>query len=333
MIRKRVSMGKLAVVSSAVFIMLIAVLIAVAVEQAPLLIADGLGAIADAYFEGFAESTVSEWLNEDYMYLSQYADSGYRYYDLALAVSFYYRDSYGDSMVIDHHWNDYLACFNAESEAAVFDAVYRNYGYEIAESDQSLILGFAAEVRRLNGNGEYADGRIYTIDEITIDFGSKYYTFSSDIAAGNPCVCDENNNVAWPYNRCIVLSYFHEFNKMICTSYAAGRYWEVNYPDDSFPLPLNWDAQITLRHRAPGNGIFSMDTSHPIARSIISIHHAGGNHDAFIESVAADGSVIISECNASSERPYGFRVRRFNSLQNFLDSYGPGTYLNGMYGG
>ena len=332
MIRKRISVGKLAGVVAVTFFLLVAVLIAVVVEQAPLFIADGLGTIADAYFEGFAETTVSQWLNEDYMYLSQYADSDYRYYDLALSVSFYYRDTYGVQIVTDHRWDDYLACFNAESETAVFDEIRQNYGYEITESNQSMILGFAAEIRRLNSDGEYTDGGVYTIDDITIDFGSKYYTFSSDITTGNPCVCDENNTVAWPYNRCIVLSYFHEFNKMICTSYAAGRYWEINYPDDPFPLPLNWDALITLRHRAPGNGTFNMDPSNPIPRAIISIHHAGGNHDAFIESVAADGSVIISECNASSDRPYGFRVRRFNSLQAFLDSYGPGTYLNGMYG-
>ena len=321
----------IAAITAAMLLILISVLIAAAVEQAPLLVADGLGSVADAYFETLSQSSISRWLDQDYIYLSQYKETDYRYYYLALSVSFYFSDSHNSSIATNHNWDDYMACFNAESESAAFNSVLINYKYEITEEIQPFILGFASELRRMNNN-DTASGGVCTVGEVTVDFGSKYYTFSANLLEGNPCVCDVKNNVAWPYNSCVALSYFHEFNKMICSSYAAGRYWEVNYPDDPFPLPLNWDSLITINHHSPGPGAFSTDISSPISRAIISIHHAGGNHDAFIENVDADGSVIVSECNASSERPYGFRVREFQSLQAFLDSYGSGTYLNGMYG-
>ena len=173
-------------------------------------------------------------------------------------------------------------------------------------------------------------GGIIEIDGVLIDFGSRYYTFSADGINGNPCVCDPNNRVAWPYNNCVSHSITGSFNKMICSSYAAGRYWEVNNPSGNFPLPRNWDQLLTVNRTAPGSGSYSTDPNNPIAQSIVSIRFGGVLHDAFIEGVGEDGSVVISECNASNSNQYGFRVKKYSSLQAFLNSYG--ATLNGMYG-
>lgn len=194
----------------------------------------------------------------------------------------------------------------------------------------SLILdGF--DVYGGGGSSSGSTGGILEVGGVQIDFGSKYYTFNADGINGNPNVCDAANNVGWPYSNCQGLSFTGSWNKMICSSYAAGRYWEVNYPDDPYPLPTNWDQLLTIEHRAPGNGQYSRDPSKPIAKSIISITWSGGQHVAFIEGVGEDGSVVISECNACFDNEYGFRVRKFASLQDFLNAYG-GAYLNGMYG-
>ena len=40
-------------------------------------------------------------------------------------------------------------------------------------------------------------------------------------------------------------------------------------------------------------------------------------------------TIVISECNASNSNQYGFRVKKYGSLQEFLNSYG--ATLNGMY--
>lgn len=180
----------------------------------------------------------------------------------------------------------------------------------------------------------YADGGdeggILSTDGVTINFNSKYYTFASNGINGNPCVCDASNNVAWPYAECMTQSYVGHWNKMICSSYASGRYWEVNYPNSNFPLPTNWDSILTIEKRAPSTGKFSRDVNHPISKAIISISFNGVLHDAFIEGVGADGSVVISETNVCTDNQYGFRVRKFRSLQEFLNSYG--ATLNGMYG-
>ncbi len=173
-------------------------------------------------------------------------------------------------------------------------------------------------------------GGIMEIDGVLIDFGSKYYIFSADGINGNPCVCDPSNRVAWPYNHCVTNSVTGAFNKMICSSYAAGRYWEVNNPDGSFPLPRNWDQLLTVNRVAPGSGSYSTDPNHPIAKSIASIRFGGVLHDVFVEGVGEDGSVVISECNATAANQYGFRVRKYESFQAFLSSYG--ATLNGMYG-
>ena len=191
--------------------------------------------------------------------------------------------------------------------------------------------GSVEKVQKLGVNGACQVGGILEAEGVKIDFSSKYYTYNSNGVDGNPCVCDLSNTTAWPFNNCYPpTSITGGFNKMICSSYAAGRYWEVNYPNDNFPLPRNWDDILTNGKRAPGGGQFSRDVNNPIPKSIVSITYGRMQHVAFIEGVGDDGSVLISECNATTENEYGFRVRKFDNLQAFLNSYG--ATLNGMYG-
>lgn len=180
-------------------------------------------------------------------------------------------------------------------------------------------------------------GGILTAEGVSIDFDSKYYTFSPDRNKGNLNVCDDANNVAWPFARCKELSATGNFNKMICTSYAAGRYWEVNYPDDPYPLNESWDAMM-FRGEAPGNGKYSQDIDKPIPQSIASYQYPDSTpanpsgHVGFIEGVDVDGSVVISECNANpNEKQYGFRVKKYKSVREWMEGYG-GVKFNGFYG-
>ena len=195
-------------------------------------------------------------------------------------------------------------------------------------SSPLLLDGFT--VKGSGGGSVGSTGGILEIGGVKVDFGSKYYTYNANGIDGSPNVCDAANTTGWPYSDCAGLSYTGSWNKMICSSYASSRYWEVNYPDDPYPLPSNWDQKLTIDHVAPGPGQYSTDPTKPIAKSIISITFGGVMHDAFIEGVGEDGSVVISECNATTDNQYGFRVRKFSSLQEFLDSYG--AVLNGMYG-
>ena len=173
-------------------------------------------------------------------------------------------------------------------------------------------------------------GGIMEIEGVVIDFDSKYYCFNPDGIHGNPCVCDANNHIAWPYDRCLTASITGKWNKMICSSYAAGRFWDVNNHDGNFPLPLNWNQLVAIDHVSPGPGTYSRNPNNPIPQSIASIRFGAVRHAVFIEGVGEDGSVLVSECNATTANSYGFRVRKFSSFQAFLNSYG--AVLEGMYG-
>lgn len=181
-------------------------------------------------------------------------------------------------------------------------------------------------------------GGILTAEGVMVDFNSKYYTYSADITKGNPNVCAVNKAGAWyPYGSdCTTLSVTGRFNKMICSSYAAGRYWDVNYHDSPYPLPTNWDQKLTIDHVSPGTGKYSRDINNPIPKSIISITSGNGRvmHLGFIEGVDVDGSIVISECNVTSnESKYGFRCRKWKSVKEYMtNTLGPGTTLNGFYG-
>ena len=178
--------------------------------------------------------------------------------------------------------------------------------------------------------GDIQPGGIMEMEGVVIDFDSKYYCFNPDGIHGNPCVCDANNHIAWPYDRCLTASITGRWNKMICSSYAAGRFWDVNNHDGNFPLPNNWNQLVAIDHVSPGPGTYSRDPNSPIPQSIASIRFGSVRHAVFIEGVGADGSVLISECNATTANSYGFRVRKFSSFQAFLNSYG--AVLEGMYG-
>lgn len=194
--------------------------------------------------------------------------------------------------------------------------------------------GAVEKIEKIGVGGACEIGGILEAEGVKIDFNSKYYTYNADRTLGNPNVCAVNKpGQWWPYGEaCTALSTTGKFNKMICSSYAAGRYWEVNYHDDPYPLPLNWDQLLTINKTAPGSGAYSRDVNHPIPKSIVSITFGSTSHDAFIEGVGEDGSVLISECNVTADNEYGFRVRKYSSLQEYLNQFGSNTVLNGMYG-
>ena len=184
---------------------------------------------------------------------------------------------------------------------------------------------------------------------------SKYYSFASDGVNGSYNVCAVDNNKGWPYSDCAGLSTSRSWNKMICSSYASSRYWEVNYPDENYPLPSNWDNQLTFgSYSTVDTSKIVTDVDTPIPQALMGISLAGGGlHALFIESVGEDGSVIVSECNWSGNMDsawnetemiassyagrrdqsavYGFKIKKYSSLRQCLIEHGNARLIY-MYG-
>lgn len=294
-------------------------------------------------------------------------DTGYYYYDFdgaryyCVALASYYTNHIGDKFSIttsegktyyvivcdqkaDVHTHagnnaDSDNCLSGDNDMVEF-YVQRKVMANIEDWPNNIndeLHPFHGAVTRMikqdGGSEGCGTGGILEAEGVTIDFSKKYYNYSPDGITGNPCVCDANNNVAYPFSNCQGLSVIGKWNKMICSSYAAARYWEVNYPDDPFPLPLNWDQTIHYSVSPPGSGAWSTDVSHPIPKSIIALNLGGGTlHDAFIEGVADDGSIVVSEANYSTQfdQEFGWQCRKYESLEAFLSDHG--AVLVGMYG-
>lgn len=176
------------------------------------------------------------------------------------------------------------------------------------------------------------------IGDVKVDFGLKYYTFSNDLTLGNPNVCDPQN-IVWPLGRCDPASWgglgvasTSQPNKMICCSYAAGRYWEVNYPDDPFPLPMyTWQTDML-----PGGQFYNPNATEPVEHSILCMNGVVC-HVAFVEKVFDDGSIIVSECNlnpyylgdSEAEQMYGFRVGHYGSIGEWVNAVHSGCWFTG----
>lgn len=274
------------------------------------------------------------WNKRDLSKMSQYAPAEYSQYYLAEAVSYFYFIQNGQSIVADSSgWDEYMQCFKSGSTSDSFDRVEGIYDYYLADEEKKAIVSFSSSLKRqyAAAMGLASGGTVISaVGDIKIDFDSKYYVFSSDRVNGSPCVCDAYNNVAWPYNNCSSLSHTGGWNKMICSSYASSRYWEVNYPDEEFPLNNSWDNDLHYTSK------YKADPNHPVAGSIVGIVWSGARHDAFIESVFPDGSVIISECNVNNRsddpvmREYGFRAGLYPSLNDWISSFGRGAQLVGI---
>lgn len=290
------------------------------------------------YFGSFlsaSEADMDRWRKRDLARLSSFSPNEYENYYLAQAVSYFYYAENGYSITAGNgDWKEYMQCFRAGTAADCFSSIESRYGYVLSEEKQMAIVDFSKAMMRQYriGAGMSSSGSaVAEAGDVKIDFNAKFYTFSADPANGNPCVCDMYNNVAWPYSNCRALSSTGGWNKMICSSYAAGRYWEINAPADPFPLNRGWDNDLHY------SSMYSADADHPIERSIVGIFWRGFRHDAFIETVFPDGSVIISECNCNMNgsadsvvREYGFRVERYASLKDWMRSFSPDTALAGM---
>ncbi len=227
-----------------------------------------------------------------------------------------------------------------EASADTEEAVSKN---RVAKAEKIYEELNGTNVETSDGDDELAcetdegnEGGILTAEGVTIDFNSKYYTYNADGSLGNPNVCETNKSIsAYPQGSiCVTASSTGRFNKMICSSFACGRYWDVNYHDSSYPLPTNWDHLITNCHTAPGNGKWTTNENTPIAQSIVTITSTSGvSHAAFIEGVDADGSVVISECNVISNNEYGFRCQKWSSLRAWMTNTLSGSVsVNGIYG-
>lgn len=167
-------------------------------------------------------------------------------------------------------------------------------------------------------------------EEYPIDFNSKYYTFHPDGINGNPNVCDVANNVAWPYSNCAGLSNTGKYNKLICSSYGSSRFWEVNYPNEAYPLPRTWVIDLSnLATMQSGYFPIVRTEEEAISHSLISIRFSGGTHIAFLESIEP-GHVVITETNLSSApNEYGFRQWEGSSVDEWVKTF-PGGKLNGF---
>lgn len=182
-------------------------------------------------------------------------------------------------------------------------------------------------------------GGILNESGVQIDFSKKYYRYNANGIDGSPNVCDANNITGWPFSHCYPpTSYTGGFNRMICSSYASSRMWEVRNPNGAYPLPADWDRQLSVEKKHPCwedgtrvKGDYSTDANNPLSQAIASISYNDGQtmHVVFIEGVSSDGSVVISEANATKDNAYGWRCRKFESFQAFLDSYG--ARLLGMF--
>lgn len=176
-----------------------------------------------------------------------------------------------------------------------------------------------------NNSTGLSDGGILEAEEVVIDFDSKYYTFNLDGVNGSPNVCDVNGKY-WPHgSTCTNQSTTGSFNKMICASYASSRFWEVNYPNADYPLPTNWNAMVSITHRNPDETKFdySNNISDVKARSIVTIKFpSGGGHALFIEGIDTDGTILISEANVTKANQYGWRCKKWNSINEYLSAMG-----------
>lgn len=185
----------------------------------------------------------------------------------------------------------------------------------------------------IGASEQSSENGILSVEEVKVDFNSKYYTFDATGINGSLNVCDKNNHVGYPYSGCLTHSYTGSWNKMICSSYASSRFWEINYPDETYPLPANWDQKVSIDHVNPNPEKFDYSTKIEDVKpkSILTIKYGKNKtvlHAVFVEGIANDGSCVISEANATKDNQYGFRVRKFTSIEAFLASYG--ATVNGV---
>ena len=210
--------------------------------------------------------------------------------------------------------------------------------------------------KTVNPEGAITDLHSFNLTEFLEHIDTaKYYQFDREGVNGSKNVCHIDNNIAWPYSDCIGLSGSKSWNKMICSSYASSRFWEVNYSDEDYPLPTNWDAQMTLNGVSEVGGFrVERDKNNIEPGSILTLgnHSAGWLHAVFLESILDNGHIIVSEGNwsgawdrvlglngvpaqtSAESRPspngsaYGFTIAEYDSIDHFLLEKG-GAYFIG----
>jgi surface antigen len=76
------------------------------------------------------DQALKEWQNSDGLELETHYSPSCSSFYLAEAVSFYYYEETGKSIVQDGNWNTYLNCFSATDPITIYDLMRVQYGYE-----------------------------------------------------------------------------------------------------------------------------------------------------------------------------------------------------------
>lgn len=251
-----------------------------------------------------------------------------------MAKSFYYTFwtmNKSNFVPNNYDYNGFAACFTGDDFEAdgysytadeTFDNLEVFFDLEIDDNKRQKMVSNAKVIKERKRSG---NSKVTCVEDVDIDFDSVYYTFSTDGVNGSPNVCDSSNNVGWPYATCQVNSYTGAWNKMICASYASSRFWEVNYPDSVYPLPANWNqALYDFSHSASTPSSQEYATNFEFTKNINDVRECSiieiTGHVAFIETIFDDGSVIISEGNATKSNKYGFVCAKYDSISQWIGS-------------
>ena len=76
------------------------------------------------------DQALKEWQNSDGLELETHYSPSCSSFYLAEAVSFYYYEETGKSIVQDGNWNTYLNCFSVTDPITIYDLMRVQYGYE-----------------------------------------------------------------------------------------------------------------------------------------------------------------------------------------------------------
>jgi surface antigen len=259
------------------------------------------------------EDALKEWQSTDGLELETHYSPGCSSFYLAEAVSFYYYNQTGRSIVQDGNWTNYLNCFSATDTVTIYDLMRVQYGYDpdgsikekIGELGNSLL---AAGISRNNSTDLKAFGfegttgctatentMIMTTDPMNDFIWQQAYV----IGGGNPFYYAAKAGL-WDPRQCTTFAWYRFYQYYGYDSGARGS----GYIDAE---------QVVAAH--PDKFILSSD---PAPGSIVSFPRTYGpdGHVGFIEKV--EGSIVwLSDGNWGKGN---IRLNKKTSVQE-LDAY------------
>lgn len=209
-----------------------------------------------------------------------------------------------------------------------------------------IMQGLPTTLTKVSENThDYSENGITDPSEVEIDFDSYYYTYDEDGINGSPNVCRVENGVdlsgsggGWPNNadagHCTSKAIGRtKPNKMICTSYASSRFWEVNYPEEDYPLDKGWNNNLHNNHVSGKPDVYEVSTDIEDVKpySIFSISYPNStlSHVLFVEGIDDDGSVVVSDANCRNTE-YGWHCEKYDSIEECISTHG-GEFVATMY--